>query len=135
MCIGEDPDFAAACCYELLQGYVLYGLRIPGKGIGVLQNLQKLRVRVWKCHRTHTSSRYRGTGVQIHRSSGFGIQRLYPYPGYCCTGVQNSQKIQVRLCMLYITYKSCGYGYGSVTERTEIPDTVARAYRAHGSSG
>ena len=32
-----------------------------------------------------------------HRSSGYDKGRLYPYPGYCCTGVQNSQKIQVRV--------------------------------------
>ena len=29
-----------------LQGYVLLGLWIPGKGMGVLKNLQKFRVRV-----------------------------------------------------------------------------------------
>ena len=29
-----------------LQGYFLYGLWIPGKGMGVLQNFQKVRARV-----------------------------------------------------------------------------------------
>ena len=41
---------------------------VTGKGMGILQNLQKFRVRVRKCYRTH-------------RSSG-QVKMLYPYPGY-----------------------------------------------------
>ena len=33
------------------------------------------------------------------------------------------------------TSRSFGYGYGSLTELTEVPGIVARAYRAHRSSG
>ena len=35
----------------------------------------------------------------------------------------------------YRTSRSFGYGYGSVTEITEVPGIVARAYRTHRSSG
>ena len=35
----------------------------------------------------------------------------------------------------YRTSSSFGYGYGSVTELTEVPEFVARAYRTHRSSG
>ena len=33
------------------------------------------------------------------------------------------------------TSRSFGYGYGCVTELTEVPGIVARAYRTHRSSG
>ena len=33
------------------------------------------------------------------------------------------------------SYRSFGYGYGSVTELAEVSGIVARAYRAYGSSG
>ena len=35
----------------------------------------------------------------------------------------------------YRTSRSFGYGYGSVTELTEVPCNVARSYRTHRSSG
>ena len=42
---------------------------------------------------------------------------------------------RVRVWESYRTSKSFGYGYGSVTELTEVPGIVARAYRTHRSSG
>ena len=35
----------------------------------------------------------------------------------------------------YRTYRSAGYGYGSVTELTEVVGIVAQAYITHRSSG
>ena len=43
--------------------------------------------------------------------------------------------LQVRVWKSYRTSRSFGYGYGSVTELTEVPGIVARAYRTHRSSG
>ena len=42
--------------------------------------------------------------------------------------------IRVRVWESYRTSRSFGYGYGSVTELTEVPDIVARAYITHRSS-
>ena len=60
--------------------------KVPGKVMGILQNLQKFRVRVRKCYRSHTSSGYCGTGVQNSQKFQTGTKMLYPYPGYCGTG-------------------------------------------------
>ena len=82
---------------------------VPGKGMGILQNVQKFRVRVRKCHRTHRSSGYCGKDVQNSQKFRAGIKMLYTYPGYLwngrtefievpCTGmnvVQNLQKFSV----------------------------------------
>ena len=42
---------------------------------------------------------------------------------------------RVRVWESYRTARSFGYGYGSVTESTEIPGIAARAYRTHRSFG
>ena len=42
---------------------------------------------------------------------------------------------RVRAWEFYRTSRSFGYGYGIVTELTEVPGIVARAYRTHISSG
>ena len=42
---------------------------------------------------------------------------------------------RVRVWESYRTSRSFGNGYGSVTELTEVPGIVARAYRTHRSSG
>ena len=42
---------------------------------------------------------------------------------------------RARVWKSYRTSRSYGYGYGSVTELTEVPGIVARAYRNHRSSG
>ena len=78
-------------------------------------------VRVWESHRIFRSSRYGYGSVTeftevpgivaqaciTHISSGYGIQRLYPYleycgevlqkSQYCGTVLQKSQKIQVQV--------------------------------------
>ena len=66
---------------------------VPVKGMGIIQNLQKFRVRVRKCYRTHRSS------------------------GYCGTGAQNSQKFRPGIKML------SGYLWNGRTELTEVPGT------------
>ena len=84
-------------------------IEVPGKGMGILQNLLKFLVRVQKCYRTYRSSGYCGTGVQNSQKFRAGIKMLYPYPGYLWheraeltevpgTGssvVQNLQKLRV----------------------------------------
>ena len=42
--------------------------------------------------------------------------------------------IRVRVWESFRTYKRFGYGYGSVTELTEVPGIVARAYITYRSS-
>ena len=49
--------------------------------------------------------------------------------------LQNLQKFRVRVWMSYRTYRSSGLGYKTLTELTEVPGIVARAYRTHRSSG
>ena len=61
--------------------------------------------------------------------------RYIPVPVYCARVLQKSQKFWVRVWGSYRTYARFGYGYGSVTELTEIAGIVARAYRTHKSSG
>ena len=96
------------------------------------------RVRVWESCRTSRSFGYGYGSVteltevpgivarayRTHRSSGRVQKMLYPYPGYCGTGrteltevpgmgmnvLQSSQKLFVRVWMLYRTHRSSGYG-------------------------
>ena len=42
---------------------------------------------------------------------------------------------RVRVWGSYRTYRSFGYGYGSVTELAEVPGIVAQPCRTHRSSG
>ena len=42
---------------------------------------------------------------------------------------------RVRVWKAYRTSRSFGYGHGSVTEVTEVPGIVERAYRTHRNSG
>ena len=49
------------------------------------------------------------------------VARVYPYPGYCAIVLQKSQKFRARVWGSYRTYRSSGYGYGSVIELTEAP--------------
>ena len=91
--------------HQIFQGYVLQGLWTSGKGMGVLQNFQKFRVRVWKCYRTHRSFGYCGTGVQNSQKFRAGIKMLYTtgctelteVPGTGINVVQNLHKIRVRV--------------------------------------
>ena len=38
------------------------------------------------------------------------VTKVYPYPGYCATVLQKSQKFWVRVWGSYRTYRSSGYG-------------------------
>ena len=62
------------------------------------------------------------------------VTSVYLYPGYCATDLQNSQNFRVRVRGSYRTFRSSGYGYGSLTELPELPGIVAQAYRTHTSS-
>ena len=81
---------------------------VTGKSMGILQNLQKFRVRVRK-YRTHRSSGYCGTGVQNSQKFRAGKKVLYPYPGYLwherteLTEVPGTErtKFRVRVWMYY----------------------------------
>ena len=91
--------------------------------------------------------------LELHRSLCQGQQGDLNQPvrgNYktCFWGGQNCVYIQgctlkfcrvcryrVRVWGLYRTSRSFGYGYGSVTELSEVPGIVAQAYRTHGSSG
>ena len=98
---------------------------VPGKGMGILQNLQKFRARVRKCYRTHRSSGYVPRAYTTHRTSELAevpgrYKMLYPYPGYLWHGrgeltqvpgtgmnvVQKLQKFRVRVRTSYRTYRS-----------------------------
>ena len=46
--------------------------------MGVLQNFQKFRVRVWKCYRTSRSSGYCGTGIQNFQKFRSGTKHAVP---------------------------------------------------------
>ena len=59
-----------------------------------------------------------------------------------CRKVESSKVMFRRVCGFrvrvwesYRTSRSFGYGYGSVTELTEVPGIAAQAYRTHRSSG
>ena len=71
---------------------------VPGTGMAALQNLEKIRVRVWKSYKTHRSSGYGyGSLADLREDSGTGMEVL-----------QNSQKFRVR--------------DGHLPELTEVPD-------------
>ena len=107
---------------QKIQGCVREGLWIPGKGMGVLHNLQKFRVRVWMCHRTHRSSRYCGIGIQNLQKFRVRYRKVVPVPrvlwhrraeltedpGTGMNVVQNLQEFRVRVRKCYITHQSSG---------------------------
>ena len=76
--------------------------------MGVLQNFQKFRVRVWKCHRTCKRSGYCGTGIQNSQKFRAGTKRDAPVPRVLWHGS-------------YRTHRSSEYGYESLTELPEVP--------------
>ena len=82
----------------------------------VLQNFQKLRVRVWKCDRTHRSSGYCGTGVQKSQKFRAGTQNAVPVPRVLWLGA-------------YRTHRSSGYGHECPTELTEVPGTGMKSLK------
>ena len=92
-------------------------------------------VMVWQSYRTFRST---GTGMEVLQNSQGS--------GYCGTGAQNSHKFRAgtknavpvpRILWhgAYITHRSSGYGYESLTELPEVPGIVARVYRTYRSSG
>ena len=82
---------------------------VPGKGMGIFQNLQKFRVRVRKCYRTR-------------RISGHGRTQLTEVP----SRYKNAVPVpRVFVARAYRSYNSSGYGYEIQcrTELTEVPGT------------
>ena len=82
---------------------------VPDTGINV-QNLQKFRVRVRKCYRSHRSSEYCGTGTELTEVPGryanavpvprvfvARAYRAHRVPGTGLKVVQNLQKFRVRV--------------------------------------
>ena len=62
-------------------------------------------------------------GLKVPPPDIFAPQRhpnLYPYPGYCAEGIPLPRVLCRRS---YRTYRSSGYGYGCLTELTEVPGT------------
>lgn len=59
----------------------------------VLQNLQKFRVQVLKPYKTHKSSGYCGMGVQNSQKFQAGIKMLYPYREYRGTDVKTLTEV------------------------------------------
>ena len=83
---------------------------VPGEGMRILQNLQKFRVLVRKCYKTHESFGHCGTGVQNPQKFRAGTKHAVPVP-------------RVFVALAYTTYRKSGYGYESRTELTEVPGT------------
>ena len=88
--------------------------------MGILQNLQKFRLRVRKCCRTHRSSGYSGTGVPKLQKFRAGIKMLYPYPGYLWHGRTELAEVPGMGMNVVRTYRSSGYGCECPTELTEV---------------
>ena len=103
--------------------------------MGVLQDFQKVRVRVLKCYRASRISGYCGTGIKNSQSKFRGKT--------CCTRtrdivarvLRNSQKFRVRVWGSYRTSRTSGNGYEGLAKHTELPGSVAPAYRTSRSSG
>ena len=83
---------------------------IPGKGMGVSQNIQKFRVRVWKCYRTHRISGDCGASVQSSQTLRAGINYAVPVHQVLWRGA-------------YKTHKCAGYGHECPIVLTEVPGT------------
>ena len=91
--------------------------------MGVLQNFQKFRVRVWKCYRWYRSSEYCGAGVQNSQKFRAGTTSAVPVPWVLWHGT-------------HMTNRSSGYGYEGPTELTEVPGTGIKVlHRTSRSSG
>ena len=92
-----------------------------GKGMGVLQNLQNFRVRVWKCHRTSRSSGYCGTVVHESQKFRASSGRVFTeVPGgnkKCCT------RTPIIMARVYRIHRSSGCGYEYPTELTDVSGT------------
>lgn len=74
----------------------------------VFQNFQTIRVRVLKSYIANKSTVYCDTGELNPQKFPVGRTMLYPYPGYCGTGVHDLQIFRVRAWMSYITHRRSG---------------------------
>ena len=54
-----------------------------------------------------------------------------PVPRVLCHDLTEVTEVPGKGMGIYSTCRSSGHGYGSVTELTEVPGFVARAYRTH----
>ena len=91
-----------------------------------------------KRSKTTVGKRYRLVQVKLRRY----IPRPKSTPFFSSQTVKFCKVMFCRVCgfrvrawEFYRTSRSFGYGYGIVTELTEVPGIVARAYRTHISSG
>ena len=106
--------------------YALQGLFVDSRldeAMGVFQNFQKFRARVWKRYGTHRSSGIVARAYKTHRSSK-RVQNmlLYPYPGYCGTGGKELTAAPGTGTKLFQNFpRSSGCGYESLTELPEVP--------------
>ena len=91
---------------------------VAGKGMGILQNLQKFQVRVRKCHRTQKLRVLWHVRTKLTEIPG-RYKCCIRTPGTCGTGVQSSQKFRVPVWM-YRAYRSSGHGYECPTGLTEV---------------
>ena len=115
--------------------------------MGALQNFQKFRVRVWKCHRTSRTSGYWGTGIQNSQKFRAGTSRAVPVPRVLWHGSSRTHKSsRYGYQSLNITSRSSRYGYESLTKLPQVPGRykhalpvprvfVAPAYRTSRSFG
>ena len=89
---------------------------VPGKGMEIVQNFQKFRVRVRKSYRTFRSSGYCGTGVQNSQKFRAGTKHAVPVP-------------RALWPRMYRTSRSSRYGYECRTELPELPGTGMNVLR------
>ena len=78
-----------------------------------------------------------GLNLNEYRAPRILYQRyfeVYPYPGYCAR-LTDVTEVPGKGMGILQNLQKFRNGYGSVTELTEVPDMVARAYRSHRSSG
>ena len=91
--------------------------------MGVLQNFQNFRVRVWKCFRTSRSSGYCGTGIQNFPKFRSGTKHAVPVP-------------RVLWPKTYRTSRSFRYEYECRTELSEVSGTgMKKTSRTSGYCG
>ena len=86
--------------------------RFSGKGMRILQNVQKFRVRVRMSYRTSRSSGYCGTGVRNSQKFRAGTKHAVPVP-------------QVLWPRSYRTFRSSGYRHECRTELPEVPGALS----------
>ena len=103
-------------------GYCGSGLteltEVPDKGVKVLQNFQKFRVRVRMSYRTSRSSGYCGTGVQNSQKFRASSKHDAPVPRVLWPRAYRTSRSSG-----YRTSRSSGYRYEFRTELPEVSGT------------